>query len=89
MIGELNASHTYLSGGDLERAKTQNTGYLGVDYEPDGEYYKIKKIIRGASYDAEARSPLDISGIDAKEGMYILAVNGVPSDNSPGPICGL
>ena len=31
MIGELNASHTYLSGGDLERPKTQNTGYLGVD----------------------------------------------------------
>jgi tricorn protease len=85
MIGELNASHTYLSGGDLERSKTQNTGYLGVDYEADGEYYKIKKIIRGAAYDAEARSPLDISGIDAKEGMYILAVNGVPLTTANDP----
>jgi tricorn protease len=85
MIGELNASHTYLSGGDLERAKTQNTGYLGVDYQADGEYYKIKKIIRGASYDAEARSPFDISGIDAQEGMYILAVNGVPLTTSQDP----
>ncbi|RYG46007.1 MAG: peptidase S41, partial [Chitinophagaceae bacterium] len=85
LIGELNASHTYLSGGDLERPKTQNTGYIGVDYEPDGEFYKIKKIIRGASYDAEARSPLDISGIDAKEGMYILAVNGVPLTTANDP----
>jgi len=85
MIGELNASHTYFSGGDLERAKTQNTGYLGVDYEADGEYYKIKKIIRGAAYDAEARSPLDISGIDARAGMYILAVNGVPVTTAQDP----
>ncbi|MBC7902606.1 MAG: PD40 domain-containing protein [Gemmatimonadaceae bacterium] len=85
MIGELNASHTYLSGGDVELSKTQNTGYLGLDYEADGEYYKIKKIIRGASYDAEARSPLDISGIDAKEGMYILAVNGIPLTTSQDP----
>ena len=85
MIGELNASHTYLSGGDLERSKTQNTGYLGIDYEADGEYYKIKKIIRGADYDAEAHSPFDISGIDAKEGMYILAVNGVPLTTANDP----
>ena len=85
MIGELNASHTYFGGGDLERSKTQNTGYLGVDYEADGEYYKIKKIIRGADYDAEARSPLDISGIDAKEGMYILAVNGIPITTAQDP----
>jgi tricorn protease len=85
MIGELNASHTYFGGGDLERSKAQNTGYLGVDYEADGNYYKIKKIIRGADYDAEVRSPLAISGIDAKEGMYILAVNGVPLTTSQDP----
>ncbi|NTS39799.1 PD40 domain-containing protein [Flavisolibacter sp. BT320] len=85
MIGELNASHTYFGGGDLEKSKSQNTGYLGVDYEADGEYYKIKKIIRGADHDAEARSPLDISGIDAKEGMYILAVNGVPITTAQDP----
>jgi tricorn protease len=85
MIGELNASHTYFGGGDLERSKSQNTGYLGVDFEPDGEYYRIKKIIRGADYDAEARSPLDLSGMDAKEGLYILAVNGVPVTTAQDP----
>ncbi|MGV3528246.1 MAG: S41 family peptidase [Flavisolibacter sp.] len=85
MIAELNASHTYNSGGDQEDAKQQNTGYLGVDYVADGDYYKIGKIIRAGSYDAEARSPLDISGVDFKEGMYILAVNGIPITTDTDP----
>ncbi len=85
MIGELNASHTYFGGGDLEQSKSQNTGYLGVDYEAAGDYYKIKNIVRAGSHDAEARSPLDISGTDISEGMYILAVNGVPLTTSQEP----
>jgi tricorn protease len=47
MIGELNASHTYYGGGDLERTKSQSTGYLGIDWQADGAHYKIKKIIAG------------------------------------------
>jgi tricorn protease len=77
MIGELNASHTYHGGGDMEKTKTQNVGYLGIDWQADGNYYKIKKIIQGASWDAEARSPLDKPGLNIKEGDYVLAVNGV------------
>jgi tricorn protease len=45
MIGELNSSHTYQGGGDLEKENSQNVGYLGVDYEPEGNFYKIKKIV--------------------------------------------
>ncbi len=78
MIGELNSSHTYHGGGDMEKPKTQSVGYLGVDWQADGDYYKIKKILRGASWDAEVRSPFDMSGVNVKEGDYILAVNGVP-----------
>jgi len=78
MIGELNASHTYYGGGDLDNEKFESVGYLGVDWQAEGSYYKIKKIIRGAAWDAEVRSPLDAPGIDIKEGNYILAVNGVP-----------
>jgi tricorn protease len=85
MIAELNASHTYRGGGDLDAERTQSVGYLGVDWQADGKYYKIKKIIRGAAWDAEARSPLDRPGVDIKEGDYILAVNGVPlgTDQEP------
>jgi tricorn protease len=78
MIGELSSSHTYHGGGDMEMEKHTTVGYLGVDWEADGNYYKIKQIIRGASWDAEARSSLDQPGVQIKEGDYILAVNGVP-----------
>ena len=85
MIGELNASHTYHGGGDVEKTKQQNVGYLGVDWQADGDYYKIKKILRGAAWDAEVRSPFDISGVNIKEGDYILAVNGVPLTTTSEP----
>ena len=32
LIGELNASHTYQGGGDIEAAKNKAVGYLGVDW---------------------------------------------------------
>ena len=85
MIGELNASHTYQSGGDLERSKRANVGYLGVNWEADGKYYKVKRIVKGAPWDAEVKSPLNISGVNIPEGSYILAVNGVPltTDQEP------
>ncbi|PWT98627.1 MAG: peptidase S41 [Bacteroidetes bacterium] len=85
MLGELNASHTYKGGGDEEETKSETVGYLGVDWQADGEYYKIKKIIRGAAWDAEARSPLDMPGVGIKEGNYILAVNGLPVTTAQEP----
>ncbi|MDP4213000.1 MAG: PDZ domain-containing protein [Bacteroidota bacterium] len=85
MIGELSSSHTYHGGGDLEKENSTSVGYLGVDWEADGNFYKIKRIIRGASWDAEVRSSLEQPGIRIKEGDYILAVNGVPltTDHEP------
>ncbi len=85
MLGELNASHTYHSGGDEEKENHENIGYLGVDWQADGQYYKIKKIIRGAAWDAELRSPLDLPGMGIKEGDYILAVNGAPVTTAQEP----
>ena len=32
-IGELNASHTYHGGGDMEQAPQRSVGMLGVDWE--------------------------------------------------------
>jgi tricorn protease len=78
MIGELSSSHTYHGGGDVENEKHTSVGYLGVNWEADGNFYKVKRIIRGAPWDAEVRSSLDQPGILVKEGDYILAVNGVP-----------
>ena len=78
MIAELNASHTYRGGGPEERAAQKNVGYLGINWESEGLFYKIKHIIKPGSWDAEIKSPLAAPGLVIKEGDYILAVNGIP-----------
>ncbi len=85
LIGELSSSHTYRSGGDLEQGKVQGVGYLGVDFSLENGAYRIKRIIRGAAWDDEVRSPLDQPGVEVKEGDYLLAVNGLPLDTSEEP----
>jgi tricorn protease len=77
MLGELSSSHTYHGGGAGETPPHANVGYLGVDWTIDGDHYKIKKIVRGAPWDTEIRSPLDQPGVMIKEGDYILAVDGM------------
>ena len=62
----------------LKKKVIKTVGYLGVDYEAEGNFYKIKKIIRGAPWDAEERSSLDMPGVNIPEGSYLLAVDGVP-----------
>ena len=85
MIAELNASHTYQGGGDLENAKRTPVGYLGVNWQPEGKYYKIKKIIKGAPWDAEAKAPVAVSGVNIPEDSYIMAVNGIELTTSQEP----
>ncbi|MEO9869744.1 S41 family peptidase [Ekhidna sp.] len=85
LIGELNASHTYRGGGDQERASNVNVGYLGIDWKKNNGYYQVGRIIRGASWDAEVRSPLDEAGVEVQEGDYILAVNGMLVDGAKDP----
>jgi len=84
MIAELNASHSYIGGGDIEKPKKISVGLLGCNFELDREKkaFRIKKILEGAPWDAEVRSPLRQPGIDVKKGDYLLAVNGQPPDTS-------
>ena len=92
MIAELNSSHSYRGAGDLERAKRRAVGYLGIDWELNQGHYRVKKIIRGAPWDSEVRSPLDEPGIKVKEGDYIIAVNGIdlnPEKSPYAPFAGL
>jgi tricorn protease len=86
MISELSASHTYRGGGvDLEAGLRRGVGLLGVDWSLENGAYRIKRIVDGAAWDAEARSPLALPGVNVHEGDYVLAVNGVPLDTSRDP----
>jgi tricorn protease len=80
LIAELDASHTYNGGGDIERSELMTVGYLGADFKVNNGAYQITKIVSGAEWDAEVRSPLTKPGIDIKEGDYILAINGTLLD---------
>jgi len=86
LIGELNASHTYRSGGDTESSPTRGVGYLGCDFALENGAFRIKNIVEAAPWDAEARSPLRQPGVtNVHEGDYLLAVNGEPLDTSLEP----
>ena len=82
MIGELNLGHTYVGGGDYPKAERIQTGLLGAIIERDGAsgYYKIKEILKGQNWEGDLRSPLTEIGVDAKEGDFILSVDGQPTN---------
>ena len=82
LIGEVNASHTYVRGGDVERVSQRPVGLLGIDWALENGAYRISRIVRGAPWDAETRSPLAEPGVEVDEGDYLLAVNGRPLDTS-------
>ncbi len=80
MVSELSAGHTYVSGGDLEQGKNRTNGFLGIDWAIENNSYKIKRIVKPAVWDNEVQSPLEASGVNVKEGDYIISVNGRPLD---------
>src|SRR5574338_61932 len=84
-IAELNSSHTYKGGGDMEKPIQRSVGMLGVDWELANGAWRIKKIIRGGPWDAGARAAVDDPGVNIKEGEYVLAVNGIPMDTKTDP----
>ena len=80
MIAELNIGHTYVGGGDYQKAQKIKLGLLGAKFvkDPVTGYYKIVKILHGENWDKSLRSPLTDIGVKVNEGDYIIAVNGKP-----------
>jgi tricorn protease len=85
MISELNVGHAYYFGGDEEEQPRISVGMLGADFalvedENGDSAYRIEKIYEGATWDADARGPLSMHGVEVGVGDYLLAVNGVEID---------
>ena len=85
MIAELDTGHTYVGGGDMPDRKRVGVGLLGADLEPDGGFFRIKKILPGENWSDLTRSPLTEPGLKVKEGDYLIAVEGQPvrADREP------
>lgn len=78
LIGELSTSHTYIWGGDPDRAVPRRpTGLLGAMFRREGAFFRVERIFRGDPND-NLRSPLLEPGVGVNEGDYILGVNQRP-----------
>jgi tricorn protease len=82
MISELNTGHCYVGGGEQPKVRRIPLGLLGAELRQDEKtrYYQVVKILKGANWSPTLRSPLTEIGVNIKEGDYILAVNGRPTN---------
>jgi tricorn protease len=85
LVAELSAGHTYTYGQGPDQVKPVRTGFLGIDWELQGDAFRIRRIVKPAPWDTEVRSPFDKPGMKIKAGDCIHAVNGVPLDTSKDP----
>lgn len=69
MIGELNTSHTGVSGpSSVTVPRVYTTRYLGLELEPENGKYRVSHVYRDG--------PADKEWIDIKPGDYVLAIDG-------------
>lgn len=82
MVGELNASHQGVSGGDVggESAPRSPLAFLGAKLvlDPESGYPRFEKIYKGDNLSGRERSPLDAGFVKVNEGDYLLAIEGRP-----------
>ena len=79
LISELSIGHAYVEGGDYllpDRAKVGLPG-ARLEFDEAAGRYRIAKIYGGQNEEAKYHSPLTEMGVDAREGDYVLAIDGV------------
>jgi tricorn protease len=81
MISELNCGHAYISTGEMERPKRLKTGLLGAEVSRDKSgFFRLEKIYKGETWSSALRSPLMEPGIEANNGDFIVAIDGIPTN---------
>jgi tricorn protease len=80
VAGEVNAGHVYVgSPTDVNAKPRVDNGLLGAEIVAEGGAFRIKHIFPGENWQEGFRSPLTEPGVKVREGDYILAVDGVPT----------
>ena len=77
MNGELSVGHSFVGGGDYPDVATPQIGLLGADFEAHEGRWRIQRIFTMESWNPGLSAPLDRPGIRAKEGDYLVGVDGV------------
>ncbi len=85
LIGELNISHAYVTGGDWDAPARPRGALLGARFETADDRYRIGEIFEGQNAEDAFRSPLTEVGVNVKVGDYMLAINGeeLTADDNP------
>lgn len=84
MIAELHAGHNRVGGGDLYSESGPSGGLLGANFSIENNRWRIERIYTGESWNPFLEGPLAVPGNMAREGEYIIRVNGrnlTSSDN--------
>ena len=77
MISEVASGHCYVTPGEYPKPKRVPMGLLGAEFSKVANGFRIDKILEGATYRPELRSPLTEPGLGVKEGDVITAIDGV------------
>lgn len=75
MLGELDASHLGIRGGDSYSGGSESVGHLGVEVEPAPGGYAVRRVVKGSPADQNA-SRIDV-------GEVILEIDGVALSPDP------
>lgn len=76
MIAELQVGHNRVGGGDGHEESGVKTGLLGANLRIENGRYRIARIYTGEQWNPFIDAPLATPGNAAKEGEYILAIDG-------------
>ena len=76
MIAEMQVGHNRTSGGDVYQEQGAKTGLLGANFRINNGRYQLARVYTGESWNPFIKAPLATPGNEAREGEYILAING-------------
>ena len=81
LIGELASGHAYVNVGEYNKPQRIAMGLLGAEISADKSgYFRIDRVLPGAPYRPELRSPLTEPGLNVVAGEFITAIDGVPTN---------
>lgn len=76
MIAEMQVGHNRIGGGDVHHEDGTGTGLLGANFRIEDGRYRLARIYTGETWNPFVTAPLATPGNEAREGEYVLAVNG-------------
>ena len=76
MIAEMQVGHNNVLRGDVHKEEGTSTGLLGANLTVEDGRYRIARVYTGESWNPFIAAPLATPGNEARDGDFILAVNG-------------